>query len=61
MLVYLDRSQTLKTVSVRILVCLCVVMQIGPANPKIQRVLDALDAIKTKVNSISWKKSDAVS
>lgn len=25
-------------------------LQIGPANPRLQRVLDALDAIKTKVN-----------
>lgn len=33
-------------------VCICVgVLQIGAANPRIQRVLDALDTIKTKVKT----------
>ncbi len=31
--------------------CVCVVLQIGAANPSIQRVLDALDSIKTKVKT----------
>lgn len=60
MLVYLDQSQTPKTVSVRILVYLYGVMQIGPANPKIQRVLDALDVIKTKVKITSHNTSNSI-
>lgn len=30
---------------------MCVVLQIGAANPRLQKVLDALDAIKTKVKT----------
>jgi len=38
-------------VCVCLCVCVCVVFQIGAANPRLQKVLDALDAIKTKVRS----------
>lgn len=31
------------------IVCVCVCVQIGAANPRLQKVLDALEAIKTKV------------
>lgn len=36
--------------------CLHIVFQIGAANPRLQKVLDALDAIKNKVKSAELVK-----
>uniref|UniRef100_A0A3B4YIF8 Carbonic anhydrase n=1 Tax=Seriola lalandi dorsalis TaxID=1841481 RepID=A0A3B4YIF8_SERLL len=40
-------------------VCVCVCVQIGAANPRLQKVLDALDAIKTKGKQTTFANFDA--